>query len=184
MRKFKIEQSEAVIDILLFLFVMFASNIVWKLTVSADETSLEAHFLSFDFSFFSSYLCHHLADVVHRILAFLDIPTHLSNTSIFHFNGEGVRIVWGCSGVKQSFIFIMILLFSRGPIFHKFWFIPLGLVCVYFINVVRLTFLAYIVRDYPDAFEFWHSGVTKYLFYGLIFLMWVVWNDFLVGNKE
>ncbi len=166
--------------IVLFLIVMFASNFFWKLTVNGDENGLEALFLCFDLSVVFANLCHHLAEVVHLGLNRLGITTYLYDTTVYHPNGEGVRIVWGCNGVKQSFIFTMIMLFARGPLKHKLWFIPLGLFCVYLINVSRLLLLTYIVRDNPDAFDFWHSGVTKYGFYGLIFLIWVLWNDYLV----
>lgn len=166
--------------IMLFLIVMFASNFFWKLTVKGDENGLEASFLCFDLSVLFSSLCHHLASVVHFISNLLGITTYLSDTTIYHLNGEGVRIVWGCNGIKQSFIFMMIMLFARGPMKHKLWFILLGLFCVYLINISRLLLLTYIVRDYPESFDFWHGGVTKYGFYGLIFLMWVLWNDCLV----
>lgn len=168
--------------IVLFLVVMFASNFFWKLTVHGDENGLEASFLCFDLSTLFAGLCRHLAEVVHAIFNWLEITNYLYETTIYHPNGEGVRIVWGCNGIKQSFIFAMIMLFARGPMKHKLWFIPLGLVCVYLINVSRLLFLTYIVRDYPESFEFWHGGVTKYGFYGLIFLMWVFWNDYLVSR--
>lgn len=166
--------------IVLFLIVMFASNFFWKLTVNGDENGLEASFLCFDLSVVFANLCHHLAEVVHLGLNRLGITTYLYDTTVYHPNGEGVRIVWGCNGVKQSFIFTMIMLFARGPLKHKLWFIPLGLFCVYLINVSRLLLLTYIVRDNPNAFDFWHGGVTKYGFYGLIFLIWVLWNDYLV----
>ena len=166
--------------IVLFLIVMFASNFFWKLTVNGDENGLEASFLCFDLSVVFANLCHHLAEVVHLGLNRLGVTTYLYDTTVYHPNGEGVRIVWGCNGVKQSFIFTMIMLFARGPLKHKLWFIPLGLFCVYLINVSRLLLLTYIVRDNPNAFDFWHSGVTKYGFYGLIFLIWVLWNDYLV----
>ena len=166
--------------VMLFLIVLFASNFFWKLTVKGDENGLEASFLCLDLSIVFSTLCHHLAIVIHSIFDLFGITTYLYDTAIYHLNGECVRIVWGCNGVKQSFIFTMIMLFARGPVKHKLWFIPLGLFCVYLINIFRLLLLAYIVRDYPESFDFWHSGVTKYGFYGLIFLMWFFWNDFLV----
>ena len=166
--------------VMLFLIVMFASNFFWKLTVKGDENGLEASFLCFDLSVVFSTLCHHLAIVIHSIFDLFGITTYLYDTAIYHLNGECVRIVWGCNGVKQSFIFTMVMLFARGPVKHKLWFILLGLFCVYLINIFRLLLLAYIVRDYPEYFDFLHSRVTKYGFYGLIFLMWFFWNDFLV----
>ena len=168
--------------VMLFLIVMFVSNFFWKLTVKGDENGLEASFFCFDLSIVFTTLCHHLAVVIHSIFDLFGITTYLYDTAIYHLNGECVRIVWGCNGVKQSFIFTMIMLFARGPVKHKLWFIPLGLFCVYLINIFRLLLLAYIVRDYPESFDFWHGVVAKYGFYGLIFLMWFFWNDFLVSR--
>lgn len=165
--------------IVLFLIVMFGSNFFWKLTVYGDENGLEASFLCFDVSSVFAGMCYHLASVVHWFYDLIGISTELYETTVYYENGNGVRVVWGCNGIKQSFIFTMIMLFARGPMKHKLWFIPLGLVGIYLINIVRLIFLTYIVRDHRDMFDFWHEGVTKYLFYGLIFLIWVFWNDYL-----
>ena len=184
MAKFKLkeywEKLGAYQGIVLFLIVMFASNFFWKHTIWGDENGLEVSFLGLDLSVVFVGLCYHLATVVHWLLDLFGVHTYLYETIIYHDNGQGVSVVWGCNGIKQSFIFAMIMLFARGPMKHKLWFIPLGLICVYLINVARLLFLVIIVRDYPDSFEFWHGGVTKYLFYGLIFLMWFFWNDYLI----
>lgn len=166
--------------IILFLVVMFAANFFWKLTVNGDENGLEVTFLGIDVSSFFGGMCYHLAEVVHGFYTLIDMPTQLYETTIYHSNGEGVCVVWGCNGIKQSFIFLMIMLFTRGPFKHKLWFIPIGLVCVYFINVVRLIFLVYVVRDYSDMFDFWHGSVIKYLVYLLIFFIWLFWDDYLV----
>ena len=101
--------------IVLFLIVMFASNFFWKLTVHGDENGLEASFLCFDLSAVFASLCRHLAEVVHAIFNWLGITNYLYETTIYHPNGEGVRIVWGCNGIKQSFIFTMIMLFVVFP---------------------------------------------------------------------
>ena len=168
-------------DIILFVVALLVANYFWKFTVLGDEGGDQVTWFGMDISRPFDFMAQHIAHVVYWLIQLTNDSAIFLEPSTIHFaTGTGTKIVWGCTGLKQSFIWIVIMLIARGSWKHKLWFIPLGLVCVYLINVSRLFFLTYIVRDYPETFEFWHSGVTKYLFYGLIFLMWVFWNDYLV----
>jgi exosortase/archaeosortase family protein len=102
---------------------------------------------------------------------------------LHYFNGNGVRIVWGCTGIKQSFIFLSVMLLARGSWKNKLWFIPLGLFLCYLINVVRITAITAIVKHHPEAFEMLHGYLFKYLYYGLIFLIWIFWEEVIVKKK-
>ena len=39
------------------------------------------------------------------------------------------------------------------------------------------------LSEYPDQFELWHEHILKYAFYGLIFLIWALWNEKFVEKK-
>mgnify|MGYP003300336317 CR=1 FL=1 len=103
--------------IVLFLVVMFASNFFWKLTVSGDENGLEASFLGIDLSVVFAGMCYHLASVVYTIFDWFGFTTYLYETTIYHVNGEGVRIVWGCNGIKQMFIFTIFILYFYSIVY-------------------------------------------------------------------
>jgi exosortase/archaeosortase family protein len=57
------------------------------------------------------------------------------------------------------------------------WYIPLGLVLVYLFNIFRISSIAAVIEQHPDWFKFTHEYFFKYLFYGLIFGMWVLWEE-------
>jgi exosortase family protein XrtF len=100
------------------------------------------------------------------------------NDFIFQFDtGENIRIVWGCSGIKQMFIFAVIMLSSYGSWKHKAWFIPAGLFACLAINIVRIAVLSLISYAYPNQLDLFHSYIFKYAYYGVIFLIWLVWNE-------
>ncbi len=168
--------------IIRFVIVLFAANFLWKISMQGDENSDIVTLWGINCSVFFDMVIHHLAELSCSILDIFGYKTFLYETSIFHENGEGVTIIWGCSGIKQSFIFLCILLFSRGKMIHKLWYAVLGLVVVYLVNLTRIVLLAMLTENHSEYFHFAHEYFFKYLFYFIIFMMWVLWEDFLVGK--
>ncbi len=173
-------------DVLRFFVVLFAANFFWKFTVIGNEYTIgDVSFFGFDISAPFVFMSYHVAYVVNAVCGWFGYDTELVDTSIY-FIGSGCtsRIVWGCTGLKQSFIFLMALLLSRGPIVHKIWYSLLGLVVIYFVNIARIAIIAMIIDRHPDMFVVMHDYVMKYLFYAIIFGMWVIWQDFVKPNVQ
>ncbi len=180
----KLEQIKKIIEpyrgIIRFLLAMFIANIVWKISITEDEYSLSEVLLwNFaDISGFFYIVARQVSDSVYFILHNVLGMNVMEHNFIFRFDtGAVVRIVWGCSGVKQIFIFTVVMLFSYGSWKHKLWFIPLGALICHSVNIVRILFLALIVYRYPSQFDLFHIYIFKYAFYGIIFLIWIVWNE-------
>ncbi|MDR1562543.1 MAG: exosortase/archaeosortase family protein [Dysgonamonadaceae bacterium] len=93
-----------------------------------------------------------------------------------------ISIVWGCLGVKQLFIFAGIMLFYYGPFLKKLWYIPLGCVVLTVYNVIRIGLIVILTRDSGEFFEALHDGVFRYLYYVILFIIWVVWVEFMTGK--
>jgi len=187
----KLDQIKEFIEpykgIIRFLLAMFIANIVWKISIIEDENSVgEVLLWQFaDISGFFHIVTQQVSDsvyfILHRILG-MDVRM---NDFIFRFDtGETIRIVWGCSGVKQMFIFTVIMLFSYGSWKHKLWFIPLGILICHGINIVRILVLGLIAYRYPAQLDLFHTYIFKYVFYGIIFLIWLVWNEKFGYEKE
>lgn len=87
-----------------------------------------------------------------------------------------VGIVWSCSGMKQLFIFTVMLLFYPYGHKHKLWAIPVFGLFMWLLNMVRLMVLLYHTQQVPADFELWHEG-SKYVFYAIMFGCWVFWED-------
>lgn len=87
-----------------------------------------------------------------------------------------IGIVWSCTGLKQLFIFTVMLLFYPYGHKQKCWAIPAFGVVILLLNIVRLLVLLYHVKHVPSDFDLWHEG-SKYVFYAIMFGMWVLWED-------
>ncbi len=102
-------------------------------------------------------------------------------------NSEG-GISWlevspGCTSLKQWLHWIVLMIFFPGPWRHKWWYIPLGVLIIQAISIVRITGLACAIYQWPGSFHFFHDYIFKLLFYGTIFLMWLLWVECFRNKK-
>ena len=182
------EKIEPYKGVIYFATILMLSNLFWKYNILGDESySLDSKvtFWGLDISSPFSWMADAIAKSTLFILNLLGFNVTLDIGNVFrHENGFNVQVVWACTGLKQAYIFFCIIAFYRGPWKKKFWFIPLGLVVVFLFNLFRIAFIIGIVGFYPHWFEFLHIIVFKYLFYGVIFLMWVYWEEKIVQKNR
>jgi len=98
-------------------------------------------------------------------------------------NGSAINIIWGCTGVKQLYIFFFVILFSRGIWWKRFIYFLAGCLALLLFNVIRISSVVLFAELYPGSFDLLHNCVFKYLFYGLIFLLWVLWEEKFSRNN-
>ncbi|HEY6915522.1 MAG TPA: exosortase/archaeosortase family protein [Paludibacter sp.] len=171
---------------ILFAVVLMLSNLFWKYNVLGDESesiNSTVTFWGMDISTTFTLLAQHVAHVSEKILQLLrfDITLKPDNT-LRYANGNSVVVIWSCTGLKQAYITLFILTFAHGPWLKKLWYIPLCLLGVYAFNIFRITFIAGCMENHPHWFEFLHLYLFKYVFYGIIFLMWVYWEERIAGK--
>lgn len=172
-------------DVILFLVCMFAANFFWKLTIDADEHGGPVHWFGMDISAPFDFLASNIAQTIHWLVSLtrdtlIYIPP---NRLVFTSTGHGETIIWGCTAIKQSFIWMIIILFARGKWYHKLWFIPLGWVCCHLFNIFRLYIITLVIEYHNDMFSLMHDYLFKYLFYFMLFMLWVWWTEKIAGKK-
>ncbi|MDR0864101.1 MAG: exosortase/archaeosortase family protein [Candidatus Symbiothrix sp.] len=96
-----------------------------------------------------------------------------------------IAIVLGCSGIKQMSIFCCIMLFYRLlPLakyqWNKLWYIPLGCVILTIYNIIRIGSTVLLTKGHPEKFDSLHDGIFRYIYYTIIFILWVVWEEVYV----
>lgn len=165
--------------VIYFVIILLVSHFFWKYTVLGDEEGYLVSFFGLDITRPFDFMARHTARVSHWLLQGLGFSTSLTDNNVIRHTVSlnAVHIVWSCTGIKQAYILFCILAFSRGPWQHKLWYIPLGLLCVYLFNILRITFITAIIDGHPEQFELWHEHITKYAFYIMIFGLWVVWEE-------
>jgi len=180
----KLQPYEGIIR---FVVAMLAANYFWKFTVIGDDHGYGAvTWLGLDLTWYFDRMSDHIAGVVYTMLGWLDDSVTLTdgNRLWFASTGVGVSIVWGCTGIKQSFIWLVIMLAARGRWQTKLWYIPAGWLFAYAFNIFRIFMVALLTRNHPEWFELLHTYLFKYLFYGGFFLLWWVYDDRLTADRR
>ena len=172
--------------VICFLLAMFIANIFWKISIKGNEYGMSEILLwqIVDISGFFRIVTQQVSDSVYFILQGILGMDVSQNGLLLRFNtGENIGIIWGCSGIKQIFIFLIIMTFSYGSWKNKLWFIPLGILICYGVNVIRISVLCLIAYSYPNHLDLYHTYIFKYAFYGIIFLIWFGWNEKFGSEK-
>lgn len=104
---------------------------------------------------------------------------HENNT--FFINAVDGNLGWmeinsGCTSLRAWFYWFFTLLIFSGPLRHKLWYLPVGLIIIYLLNLARIASLGIVLNYTPYRFHFFHS-ILGTVFYGIIFFMWVVWIE-------
>ena len=163
-------------DVLVFAVCLFAANWFWKLTVDGDEGTNVVYWFGWNITAPFQAMSEHIAQVAFRLTRLFTDAVHFEPPYTIAFDSGFVySVVWSCTPVKQSFIWLIIMLFARGSALNKLWFIPLGWVVAYLFNIFRITAIGLLCENHPDMFGFYHLFLFKYLFYGVLFALWVVW---------
>lgn len=173
------------IDILLFAVCLFGANIVWKWAIDGDETDRFVTLFGMDVSPFFNECARLLAERCAWWIGIVRPTLTYFPPDMFVFDsGFTSTVAWGCTAIKQSFIWLIIMLFTRGKQWRKLWFIPMGWAVTHCFNVMRISLINIFCEFHPMYFDFWHTYVFKYLFYLVLFLMWVWWVESIGKTKE
>jgi len=171
---------EAYKGIVLFVIALFGSNFLWKLLISGDQEATDiVTFCGTEASWMFIDAQYWFAAQTHKLLEMFGVYTQLEMERVGFSNGNGCNIVPGCTAIKQFYMMTVILLCSRGDYRHKIWYWVVSIVILVGYNILRLTLLTYIVRDHIEWFDFMHERVMKYIFYGVMFMLWVLWDEWL-----
>lgn len=172
-------------DIIVFVVVLFASNALWKLMICGDDYSTVVTWFGIDVTAQFNALAQHIAYVSAAIASIFRDTVHWIAPNYIRFDsGSCITIVWSCTAIKQSFIWLCLMLTVSGNWKHRMWFIPMGWVCIYAFNILRITAIALIIEHHIELFDLMHTYIFKYLFYGMMFLLWVWWEEKIKWLKK
>ena len=172
-------------DVLVFVVCLFVANGLWKLMIHGDEDVNEVFWFGLDVTPVFRTVAGHITQVVYRLTRLVSDSVHLVPPYTVSFDsGFAYSVVWSCTPLKQSFIWLFIMLFARGSLRRKLWFVPLGWLVAYAFNIFRITAIGLLCEHHPDMFEFYHLYLFKYLFYAVLFALWVWWTERVAGNDK
>ena len=87
----------------------------------------------------------------------------------------GVTVGEPCIGYDVTALYVALIMSCKGAIKQKLWFIPMGVIIIFFVNVVRISALALLVTINQEIWELNHKLIFTIVVYVIIFLMWRFW---------
>ena len=176
-------------DVIVFVVTLLVANYFWKWPMNGDEHGEQVTWFGLDVTAPFEFMACHIASVVYGLLSLFRDTVYMADEHTIRFaSGVGTTIIWGCSGLKQSFIWLCLILTVR-PIFKssnsqilkfsiaKLLYILLGWLCCYVFNILRIFLIALLIEHHPDWFEVLHNYIFKYLFYAMLFGLWVIFVE-------
>jgi len=164
---------QPLLDVIIFMVIIVFFHFLWW------NFGLKRFMLDhLSFSDLEQYMAHQVAVpsswFVKHIIGY-DIKT-LGTTLYFPNNGY-IAVEGSCSGLKQFYQWIVLMLLFPGPWKHKLWYIPLGLVIIHLTNIFRIIVLSVVVMHWPQQWDFIHLWIMRPFFYVVIFIMWMIWEE-------
>lgn len=118
--------------------------------------------------------------IVEHIIGY-DIRT--INTTMYFPNNNWLEVNGSCSGLKQFYQWIILMVLFPGPWKQKLWYIPMGILVIHLVNIMRIVILAIIMEHAPDYWHMSHDWILRPFFYVVIFVMWVIWVEKFAHKK-
>lgn len=195
-------------NILLFLFLFFVFEFFWKLCIHESASGEQLFVLDIDCTSYIYPVCQWTANacywIIHDMMGYNNF--NISGLLIYFDNSLILKIIWGCTGIKQILQFTFVLIFFSGSVKQKIWYIPLSIIVLILFNLLRLVLTSFVVKDgfpdwfmifnesfngkiwvgtnasymefYKDWFSFFHDKIFKWVYYdGVIFVLWLVWVE-------
>ena len=168
-------------DVIIFIITLIVANYAWKWTFTGDEYGDTVTWLGLDVTAPFAWMAAHVASVVYWLMSLFRDTCYMANEYTIRFeSGVGNTIIWGCTGLKQSFIWLCLILTVRSttPVYktwlRKLWYIPVGWVCCYVFNIFRIFIISLLIEYHRSWFPVLHDYIFKYLFYIMLFGLWVL----------
>lgn len=162
--------------VLSFILLLLSTHYLWKMCMVENIADDEIAFFSYDLTASFYQLSLLTTRVLQQVYTFLGEVVVVDGTTIEFFSGNKIRIIWGCTGVKQLYMFTAIMFFYPGPRLKKIAFILFGCFVLILFNFIRILVIGHYAGVSNTNFEPLHE-LFRYLYYGTMFLLWVVWEE-------
>lgn len=162
-------------DILWFITIIVVMHIAWKLWAHYFDYKLFGYDVLYSATHFT--LNHLRLQSVWLLNHWFGTEAVIKGEFIYFSDYSKMGVTWGCSALKQFYQFTGIILLFYGPWKHKLWYIPMGIVVLYIVNLIRITGLSFIVIYKLEWFNPIHDWVVRPFFYVVMFFLWVWWIE-------
>lgn len=177
-KKYKLEAFK---DVAIFMAILLVFHFLWRTFIpnllAIEILNNSAIFLA-EKVFISSQWVLESMNVNVSFFEELTIGDRPWKNVIYYAENSGfVAVNRSCSGLKQLYQWLFLMLLYPGPWKHKTWFIPLGLIIVHIVNIFRIVSMTFVTINIPQHWDFMHDNILRPFFYVVMFALWVWWNE-------
>ena len=168
-------------DVLMFIAVLLGANLLWKIFFTPFISDTPIFTITDQTPIFKSIIAL-LSNEVFGLLHLFKPTLELHDNVLSYGDMSGIKITWTCTAIKQFVLLACIILASRGNLKHKIYYILFSIIPIHLTNFLRIFFLTLIIENHRQCFTFCHEYLFKYIFYGVLFLLWLFWiekNEYL-----
>ncbi|QKG56343.1 archaeosortase/exosortase family protein [Hymenobacter sp. BRD128] len=123
-----------------------------------------------------TWLSTNIAAASAGLLRLLGFTASTAPNSLLLMDGRPAVIVGApCDGLVLYALFAGFIVAFPGPPRPKLWFIPLGVLALYLLNIVRVGALALNQHYAHRSVDFNHHYTFSFVVYAFICLLWVQW---------
>jgi len=168
-------------DVILFMVILLFFHLLWKIFVSnimAVDFIMNSSLYMAEKVYIASKWMLETLNVNVTFFDELTIGGNLRKNVIYYAQNNGVVYVnSSCSGLKQFYQWVFLILLFPGPWKHKLWFIPMGLIIIHIVNIFRIVGMTYVTINMSQHWDYIHDWIMRPFFYIVMFLLWVWWNE-------
>ena len=115
--------------------------------------------------------------LMHLLNEDYQIIPHSSEASMkVIYKGKYVaRIIEGCNAISVIILFAAFIFAFASNWIKTLFYIVIGSILVYALNIVRIILLIKAIYFYPEYQEFLHGTIFPLFIYGVVFILWIIW---------
>ncbi len=174
----KISSNKKLFNAATFVVKVLLVYLVWKILFflfNQEGTALNQIWISFT----DLYAYKTIQPAVFVLQKYFGYELIYNHRNIIINGTPGLFLANHCLGVSVCVIFSGFIIAYKGSWRHKLWYIPVGVFCIYAINVTRLIGLGFVQHSFSNYFfELAHTRVYLLMSYGMFFLLIIVWMNY------
>lgn len=131
-----------------------------------------------------------VAEQTEDFLNFVNIKSFVKQNSrelsywLFVKDRYVARVVEGCNSVSVIILFIAFIIAFSARFTPTLIYILVGSFLIYGINIIRIAFIALAIHQFSEYSEFLHQIIFPLIIYGVTFLLWVIWVNYLLPKYK
>jgi exosortase/archaeosortase family protein len=176
----KLQKLKFLQDVFLFAVIIYGFHLLWW------KGGLD-HFLSRYTSFaeLQEFIAHQVylpaSWLVNHVAGYAIQTGH---NTLYFSNGAYVAVEKSCSGLKQMYEWLALMILFPGPWKRKLWYIPVGIVVIHLENILRIFILSVVAVNWPAHWDLIHMWIMRPFYYVVIFLLWLIWVERIKDKKQ